>query len=128
MYLLDLIYPKISKIFKSLRFNRPVKGLRILMYHSVYSKSSLPEKICPFSVNEEDFVKQLEILKSDSKFNLVHFNSKDLDYSKVNIAITFDDGFLDNLTVAAGHLEKAEIPFTVFVTSDNLFKEGGKRR
>ena len=121
---INLVYSKISKAFKIMRLNRPVKGLRILIYHSVYSESSSQDGTCPFSVSEDNFIKQLKVLKNDSHFNLVHFNSTDLDYSKMNIAITFDDGFLDNLTVASAHLEVAKIPYTVFVTSDNVFKQG----
>ncbi len=39
------------------------------------------------------------------------------------LAITFDDGFRDNLTVALPLLEKYNLPATVFVTADFIGKE-----
>lgn len=39
------------------------------------------------------------------------------------LAITFDDGFRDNLTVALPLLEKYNLPATVFVTADLIGKE-----
>ena len=41
-----------------------------------------------------------------------------IDSTKLNVSVTFDDGYLDNLRVAAPILMKYKIPFTVFITSD----------
>jgi len=40
-----------------------------------------------------------------------------------NVALTFDDGYLDNLTIAVPLLEKYQIPATIFVTSGMLDSE-----
>ena len=40
------------------------------------------------------------------------------------IAITFDDGFRDNLTVALPLLEKYELPMTLFIAAGFIGKEG----
>lgn len=43
-------------------------------------------------------------------------------HQKSLIAITFDDGYQDNLTVALPLLEKYELPATIFVTADFINK------
>lgn len=43
--------------------------------------------------------------------------------SERRIAITFDDGYRDNLTVALPLLEKYELPMTLFVAADFIGKE-----
>ena len=40
------------------------------------------------------------------------------------IAITFDDGYLDNLTVALPLLEKYDLPLTLFMAADFIGKDG----
>jgi peptidoglycan/xylan/chitin deacetylase (PgdA/CDA1 family) len=42
--------------------------------------------------------------------------------NQTHISITFDDGYLDNLTVVAPLLESMGYPFTVFVTTDFIKK------
>ncbi|MBC7427465.1 MAG: polysaccharide deacetylase family protein [Bacteriovorax sp.] len=83
---------------------------RSLMYHSIYSDRSITDDI--FSVNLKNFTQQVNILK-ELDLSIVRF-----DEAKAGISITFDDGFLDNLTLAAPILFEAKLPFTVFVVSD----------
>jgi len=44
--------------------------------------------------------------------------------SKNLIAITFDDGYLDNLTVALPLLEKYDLPMTLFMAANFIGKDG----
>lgn len=50
--------------------------------------------------------------------NLLHISE-----SERRIAITFDDGYQDNLTVALPLLEKYDLPMTLFVAADFIGKE-----
>lgn len=56
---------------------------------------------------------------------VVPFISSCYDNSRRQIAITFDDGFADNLYIAAPMLLKYKMPFTVFVTT-SFVKQGKK--
>jgi peptidoglycan/xylan/chitin deacetylase (PgdA/CDA1 family) len=85
----------------------------VLVYHSISSPvEPLPGDIdiCP-----ENFASQLAWLaRRRSVVPLIDTLSSSNGRSRV--ALTFDDGFRDNLTVAAPMLEKYSMPATVFVT------------
>jgi len=85
----------------------------VLVYHSISSPDEpLPGDI---DISAENFAAQLSWLaRRRSVVPLIDTLGSSNGRSRV--ALTFDDGFRDNLTVAAPMLEKYSMPATVFVT------------
>ncbi|WP_054957940.1 polysaccharide deacetylase family protein [Paenibacillus dakarensis] len=95
------------------------ESIPILMYHSISINPSNT-----LSVHPEVFYKQMEHLKN-AGYNTITF--KELMNWKTNqelpnkpILITFDDGYLDNFTVAYPYLKKLQMKATIFATSDYI--------
>lgn len=95
------------------------ESIPILMYHSISINQSNA-----LSVPSDLFYKHMEHLKN-SGYNAITFT--DLMSWKTNqslpdkpILITFDDGYLDNFTVAYPILEKLQMKATIFATSDYI--------
>ena len=108
--------------------NRP--GFRILTYHSVrdgelYDKSFDPYGI--FTVKPKMFKMQVKQLKYSKLCKLVSLSGGFglLGSNRDMVAITFDDGYKDNLYFVAPLLVENGVPFTVFVTTD-LSKDNKK--
>ena len=89
------------------------KGLRILNYHSVGS-SAYGDRLGLNTIKIKIFYEHIDILSNMSTVPLSPLTIPD---DGLNIAITFDDGYADNLYVAAPLLVERGIPFTVFVTT-----------
>jgi len=86
-------------------------GFRVLMYHSV--GTPVPDDSQSiFSINPTVFRAHMKILADFSANSAVPLSR----LPDAGIAVTFDDGYRDNLEVAAPILERFGIPFTVFVT------------
>ena len=96
-------------------------GLRVLMYHSV-GKRAFGDVRGLFSVTPENFKAQVTILAEHYRDNVVELSESGISESEQRLAITFDDGYLDNLEVAAPILHDLSLPFTVFVTSEFVRK------
>jgi len=98
------------------------KGL-ILMYHRVAEVDLDPWSLC---VTPQNFAEQLEVLQrytqpmSLQQFTEVHQEGK---FPHRAVAITFDDGYADNLYSAQPLLKHYEIPATIFVSTGYLGKE-----
>ena len=92
-------------------------SLTILTYHSVH-----PENWC--SIGPEDFAFQMRYLKENFKIvNLSKFVFKERDFSdKALVSIIFDDGYEDNYFYAFPILKKLNIPATIAVTTDFVFR------
>jgi peptidoglycan/xylan/chitin deacetylase (PgdA/CDA1 family) len=100
---------------------------KVIVYHTISSpKVSLPSNI---DVSPEKFESHLAWLAKRAERVVT---LRDLLNTSANadlFAITFDDGFRDNLTVALPLLEKYDLPMTVFAvagfigTKDYLSKE-----
>jgi peptidoglycan/xylan/chitin deacetylase (PgdA/CDA1 family) len=67
------------------------------------------------AVAPENFRTQLKLLKQ--RFPIVRFEDDWSSVGKASVAITFDDGYADNVLVALPILEELEIPATFFVCS-----------
>jgi peptidoglycan/xylan/chitin deacetylase (PgdA/CDA1 family) len=86
------------------------KGLRILTYHSVGARRH------DMNVQPENFREQMEWLARNREILPLEIAVK----SKSGLAITFDDGYKDNLTNAAPVLKKLGLPATVFIVTDRI--------
>ncbi len=100
-------------------FMPPVTGHRILTYHTV-GGLAYEDTLGLHHVSYECFLRQMIFLKNYSLVSMV--NNSLNSTNQTHISITFDDGYLDNLTVVAPLLESIGYPFTVFVTTDFIKK------
>jgi len=92
----------------------PRCGLRILMYHSVGS-AVYGDRYALHSLSVERFRQHLDMLSGMRISPLLPLL---IPKSELHVAITFDDGYADNLHIASPLLAERGMPFTVFVTSD----------
>jgi len=93
-----------------------IPSYRILMYHSVGGKVINDVKNL-FSITPDLFERHVAHLSTLKNSSIVELNSNFLKSDKDFLAITFDDGYKDNLYVAAPILERHGMPFTVFVST-----------
>ena len=95
----------------------PDPSCRILMYHSIGGEV-IGDMLNVFSISPELFEKHIDYLaiqrgKAIVDLDATHLNAKKNDC----LAITFDDGYKDNLYAAAPILDKYSYPYTVFVST-----------
>jgi peptidoglycan/xylan/chitin deacetylase (PgdA/CDA1 family) len=105
-------YHRIRNSFKS-------TGI-ILMYHRVVELESDPWGL---AVNPEFFVQQINYLKKtctpvslEDLADVVQSNR----LQKRSVCITFDDGYIDNLSFAYPILKNANMPATIFISSQYI--------
>lgn len=89
-------------------------GLRILTYHSIGSYTH-GDSIGLSTVTVERFIQDLDIIKA---FHPVALSPIQIPDTELRAVVTFDDGYADNLYVAAPLLVERNIPFTVFVATE----------
>jgi peptidoglycan/xylan/chitin deacetylase (PgdA/CDA1 family) len=88
----------------------------ILLYHRVINIDSDPQLL---SVSAKNFASHLEIINQYYQPISLQKLLQQLSQSQIkhnSVAITFDDGYADNLHYAKPLLEKYQIPATIFVT------------
>jgi len=90
---------------------RPTPGCRVLMYHAIGGKVAGDAQGL-YSLAPELFARHVRMLAGGSTVVALERGVA----AGYGLAITFDDGYRDNLTVAAPLLVEAALPFTVFVT------------
>ena len=88
----------------------------ILMYHRINTAVSDTWQLC---VSPEIFEEQMKVLKN---FHVISMRQlvKDINSNNIqphSVAITFDDGYLDNYINAKSILEKHRYPATFFITN-----------
>ncbi len=89
----------------------------ILNYHRVLPSSKIDNSLVNISVSTDNFTHQINYLKKNFDIVslddlLLHLKSKSNEFK---IAITFDDGYSDNLDYAYPILEKLKAPATIYV-------------
>lgn len=97
---------------------------RVIFYHGVDHVNQFPSlHIAPDIFEQElKFISQrYEVICIDEYYQ--RFQEKK--FSNKEIVITFDDGYKNNLTVAAPILQSFNLPFTVFVSAGHI--ESGNR-
>lgn len=103
--------------------SRFVEGALILGYHRIADVDWDPFSL---SVSPEHFAEHLEILRARANpLPLTHL-VRSLDEGRLRragIAVTFDDGYADNLSLAKPLLEKHRVPATIFVAPAHLGAE-----
>ena len=91
----------------------PSPGLRVLGYHSV--GAPLPGDPYGLAVSSSAFARQMELIATGRFGRPVSLGAARLDGS-AELAVTFDDGFLDTFLNASPILSRLGLPFTVCVT------------
>lgn len=92
----------------------------VLMYHRV----AAPEAdIWEIAVSPENFEQHLQVLRKTKNVIPLKDLVQDVRNGKIrknSVAITFDDGYVDNFLVARPLLEKYGLPATFFIASGNI--------
>lgn len=95
----------------------------ILMYHRVAEVNLDPWRLC---VTPQHFDEQLQVLKREANPMSLRQLVQAFRQGKIPdraVAVTFDDGYADNLHNATPLLEKHDIPATVFITTGYIGQE-----
>lgn len=111
----------LKPLLKRFRHFRDRAGPRggILMYHRIAAERFDPWDLC---VTPDHFEQQMAALADRrATRDLVHFGSSDA-YTQQgdHVAVTFDDGYYDNVATALPILERYEVPATIFIVSGAL--------
>lgn len=113
-----LVARSISEVYGGISIALPIPtDFRVLMYHAI-GTPALDDKLGIFSLSREKFILQMSLLSSGQFGQVMNFSKNTLQSESARLSITFDDGYLDNLEVAAPILDEFGFPFTVFVSSD----------
>jgi len=97
----------------------------VLMYHGINNR----DKITKLSVSPESFARQMKFLR-DHNYNVITLD-KIIPYVErrerppaKTVAITFDDGFMNNYKYAYPALKRYRIPATIFIWVKRVGKPG----
>ena len=100
-------------------FGRFTPGFRragvILMYHRIAEVAHDPWGICVSPANFNEHVQVLHRCRCVSLTQIVAGEP-----AGRRIAVTFDDGYADNLYAAIPALERADVPATFFITTGGI--------
>jgi len=112
----------LSLIYKYTYYKSGEYPLSILYYHHIFAQF---EKYHPDDLCAQAFDRQINFL--NKKFNILPMNEavnllKQGNLPPKALVISFDDGYLDNYTVATPILEKYNCPATFFISTDGVDK------
>ena len=106
------------------RGNAPRAGLRVLMYHAVGSAAE-DDRLGLYSIAPALFESHIAALAANDAVAVCTLAAGLQAPQPLRVAITFDDGYRDNLHVAAPLLLRYRMPFTVFVCSGFVGRTSG---
>ena len=93
----------------------PTSGVRILTYHSIGDE--IPEDhLGYFNICPELFKQHMEFISENCHL----ISLSEINHKSDGVVVTFDDGYANNLRIAAPILENLNIPFTVFTTLEYI--------
>ena len=114
---------KAAKTFSRLLRARVLGGALILGYHRI---SAVEDDFYQVCVSPENFARHMEAIReyahAISLSKLVQSLKQNILPPK-SVAVTFDDGYADNLYAAKPILEKYDIPATVFICTGYMGRE-----
>src|SRR4051794_29610028 len=93
----------------------------ILVYHTINGADG--QASCPEMISPERFAQQVKWLSRRRRVLPLSETLK-LSQKENLVAITFDDGYRDNLTTALPILEKYALPMTLFVVAGFVGRDG----
>ncbi len=93
----------------------------ILLYHRITRLEPDPWSLC---VTPEHFSEHLDVLQKYRRVRLDRLEPRSRWLSGLSVAVTFDDGYADNLHEAARLLERFDTPATFFIATGYI---GGNR-
>ena len=108
---------QLAKMLSSMQPNQNQVGRRVIMYHSINPTNGKSRDI--YTISKDKFVKHVELLSYHHK-NRTSLVVPLTNPEPTGVSITFDDGYSDTLTVAAKLLCSENLPFSVFVTAQNI--------
>ena len=95
------------------------RGALVIMYHSVVDEANAPYIDQSFSVTEEQFEAQLRYLKRNANVislsEMVDCVQGGKRLPENAVVLTFDDGYMNNLTHAAPLLEAYDLPAMIYL-------------
>ena len=107
---------RVKRLVRQYRIRLRQQGV-VLLYHRVAEADLDPHCLC---VTPAHFAQHLEVLREIARPQPLSRFAQALLRSEVprnSVGVTFDDGYVDNLTHAKPVLDRFEMPATVFVTS-----------
>jgi len=119
------------KLFDALKIYKksPNNSLSIFLFHGVINKLINKNTVTNYNnkhinlKNFKFFIKNISKLGNPISMDEVYKNIKEKkNFSKKSFAITFDDGFENNISVAAPVLFGLKIPFTFYITTEFVDK------
>lgn len=111
----------VATLVDSAGWSSDPSGLRILMYHSVGGAPI--DDPYGIQISEDRFSRHMQVLAASEDFDVVPLSAARQGAN--GVVITFDDGFRDNLDVAAPILTELGLPFVVFVSTGLLSDSSG---
>ena len=115
------VYRSIRSVYRKTRAIKNLLGnlvdtpLIVLLYHRVTDLPNDPEML---AVSPENFRLHMKFLKQH--FRIVRFEENWQGLKEPAVAITFDDGYADNVLEALPILEKVGVPATFFVSTGHI--------
>lgn len=112
--------PSLNSTLKSMTKNTKLQKGLVLMYHRVTNVDVDPWNLC---VTPERFSKHLQYLTDEMcPCPLADIQKPNHQNNLLRVAITFDDGYLDNFINAFPLLESYNIPATIFIVCEAIDK------